>query len=235
MFNQVIEKLINLEGLEFGGPTELFINPVYGMPLYENVKLDGVNIFEDNFFQKSFSDKFNYSFGQGIQYNIDCTDTEISSKINKKYDFIVTSHVIEHIANPMKAILSWKKLLKEEGFILSIIPDYKYCYDRKRLLTPINHIINDYKNNVGEDDTTHIEEYKQKYDWTFEIPDEFLLGGGREQYYKLCDNNAKTRVIHHHTFDLDSFKLLMDAVGLTSILYFKQCDLNIVNLSYCKN
>lgn len=220
-FQKVIEILKNKEGIEFGGPTELFEHPTHRMPLYINVVLDGGNIIEDNHFQKSFSDTYNYGGKLGTQFNIDCAGD--LSGVNKKYDFIVTSHVIEHLANPIKAIKNWSDvLLKEKSYILSIIPDYRYCFDRNRPLTSIEHIKEDYINNVGEDDKTHIEEQKTLHDWSY---------GGHKNFYDLCEKNDKTRVVHHHTFTPETVELLFIAAGLKPIITFKHDDLNIVNLS----
>lgn len=222
MFNQVIQTLSNLKGLEFGGPTELFWNPNCGMPLYKNVKLDGANLIEDNFFQFSFSDEFDYSYGKGEQFSIDCSNEDSLSSIEKKYDFIVTSHVIEHLANPIKAIRLWKRLLKKDGYILSIIPDYLNCFDRNRPLTTLEHLIDDFANNTEESDCTHIEEQKKLHDWSC---------GGHKDFYNLCEENEKTRVVHHHTFNLITSELLMYACGLNPVFNFKHDPLNIVNLS----
>jgi hypothetical protein len=105
-FDKVIEYLKFKKGVEFGGPTELFWNSVHRMPLYSNVLLDGANIFEDNHFQSGFSDDFKYGVVPGKQFNIDCTDALSVRKLNNPYDFIITSHLIEHVANPIKTILS---------------------------------------------------------------------------------------------------------------------------------
>jgi hypothetical protein len=146
-FHTIIEKIKNKHGIEFGGPTELFWNNQFGMPLYDNVTLDGGNLISDNHFQHKFSEKYEYSNKVGLQFDVDCAGDV--SKINKKYDFVVTSHVIEHIANPIKAIKNWSKLLlNSDGYVLSIIPHYSYCFDRIRPLTTINHLISDFENNV---------------------------------------------------------------------------------------
>lgn len=226
VFLDVIKLLENKKGLEFGGPTELFGSNSYGMPLYPHVHLDGGNIFENNYFQYTINDQFNYYGKTGSQYNVDCANIEDIQKINKTYDFILTSHVIEHIANPMKAIKSWvDNLLNENGYILSIIPDYRNCFDRNRPLTQIDHIIEDYKNDTKEDDTTHIEEQKQLHDWSC---------GGHRDFYSLCEINYKTRVVHHHTFTPETVDQLFLECGLESITTFKHDDLNIVNLSKIK-
>ncbi len=223
MFIDIINTLHGKHGIEFGGPTELFSNSIHNMLLYPHVSLDGGNLFEENHFQSELSSAYKYFGKVGIQYNMDCANIDNIKAIDVKYDFIVTSHVIEHIANPIKAIKSWSdNLLKPGGYILSIIPDYRYCFDRNRPLTTIEHLINDYIIDVGEDDTTHIEEQKQLHDWAY---------GGHKNFYQLCDKNDKTRVVHHHTFTQETVTAMFNHAGLETIMTFKHDDLNIVNLS----
>ena len=145
-FSNIIQVLNNKHGLEFGGPTELFSNPSHNMLLYPHVTLDGGNIFENNHFQNIITDTYNYYGKIGNQFNVDCADPYLDKILPPtKYDFIVTSHVIEHIANPINAIKNWLNLLKNDGYVLSIIPDYRYCFDRKRPLTTIQHMISQVK------------------------------------------------------------------------------------------
>lgn len=227
MFNKIIEKLNGLNGIEFGGPTELFYNPCFNMDLYKYVNLDSGNLLDHTSFSNlpghnNKTDIYEYGSKQGKQFNIDCANINDIMKLSK-YDFIVTSHVVEHIANPIKAIKNWKNILKNDGYILSIIPDYRCCFDRQRPRTMIEHLINDYNNDVQEDDKTHIEEQKKLHDWSM---------GGHPRFYELCDNNFETRVIHHHTFDIDLVNEMFSYCGYTNIICYKHDDLNIINL--CK-
>lgn len=221
-FEKVNKILHGKKGIEFGGPTELFSNPIHKMNLYDYVELDGGNIISNNYFQSDLSSTFNYGGKMGNQYDVDCTNEEQLSTLGK-YDFIVTSHAIEHIANPIKTLFLWKSyLLDTGGYILSIIPDYEYCFDRNRPLTTLEHLIEDYNNDIGEDDKTHIEEQKELHDWSY---------GGHPKFYELCENNHLTRVVHHHTFDIDSVEELFDYCGFKKVISYKHDDLNIVNLS----
>lgn len=218
-FESVINILKNKNGIEFGGPTELFGGV---MPLYSYVNLDGGNIISNNYFQSNLSSNYLYGDKIGRQFDIDCTNENQISKL-RKYDFIVTSHAIEHFANPIKTLKLWEKyLLKDGGYILSIIPDYQYCFDRKRPLTTLDHLIEDFKSDMGEDDTTHIQEQKDLHDWSY---------GGHHQFYELCEKNHLTRVVHHHTFDVELVEEMFDYCGFKKVLSFKHDELNIVNLS----
>ena len=42
---------------------------------------------------------------------------------NKKYDFIIITHVIEHLNNPVKTIKNIKKFLSNDGFVFAEVPD----------------------------------------------------------------------------------------------------------------
>jgi 2-polyprenyl-3-methyl-5-hydroxy-6-metoxy-1,4-benzoquinol methylase len=218
-FETVINILKDKKGIEFGGPTQLFESI---MPLYSYVNLDGGNIISNNYFQSNLGSNFVYGENLGRQFDVDCTNEEQLSKL-KQYDFIVTSHAIEHFANPIKTLKLWEKyILKDDGYILSIVPDYQYCFDRKRPLTTMEHLIEDYNFNMGEDDTTHIQEQKDLHDWSY---------GGHHQFYELCEINHLTRVVHHHTFDIELVEEMFDYCGFKKVLSFKHDELNIVNLS----
>ena len=221
-FELVINSLRDTSGIEFGGPTELFSDPKYSMNLYPHVHLDGGNIIKNNYFQSNLGSNFLYGQKLGKQYDIDCTNEDQLKKL-RKYDFVVTSHAIEHFANPISTLKLWEKyILKSGSYILTIVPDYQYCFDRNRPLTSIDHLICDYVEGVGEDDTTHIQEQKELHDWSY---------GGHPEFYDLCEINHLTRVVHHHTFDIELVEELFAYCGFKKILSFKQDELNIVNLS----
>ena len=110
MIEKIFKELKGKNGIEFGGPTEM-INHNYmkyqNKSLYDIITLCGGNIFENNIFQKKLN-SFNYGNKTGKLFNIDCSDSQSIKNHEEKYDFILTSHVIEHIANPIQTIENWK-------------------------------------------------------------------------------------------------------------------------------
>lgn len=46
-------------------------------------------------------------------------------------DFIISSHSLEHIANPIPVVRYWIRLLKPGGGIGIILPDYRYTWDAR--------------------------------------------------------------------------------------------------------
>ena len=71
-------------------------------------------------------------------------------------------------------------------------------------------------------DTTHIQEQKDLHDWSY---------GGHHQFYELCEKNHLTRVVHHHTFNVELVEQMLSYAGFENLISYKQDELNIVNLS----
>lgn len=47
----------------------------------------------------------------------------------ERYDYIIASHVIEHIPDPISFLQNCEKLLKPNGVLSLVIPDKRYCFD----------------------------------------------------------------------------------------------------------
>lgn len=212
--------MINLKGkkgLEIGGPSEIFYSDDY--KVYKNVdNLDGINI-PENYWQNEIYSNF---LDMGNQYYGDACDENFLESINKKYDFLLISHVIEHIANPIRSIHIWKKyLLKDEHYIISIIPDKSLTFDRLRNITTLKHLEEDFKNEITESDDTHINEAIFNFDSTW--------GGDYESYKILGKDNFKNRLIHHHCFDKKLVEKMFQYCGYEIIEFFQK-DFNIFHV-----
>lgn len=186
---------------EFGGRSPLF-EEIY--KLFTDI--DGYNLFEDNYWQKEFKETY---IGQGKQYNQDVV--EITS--DKKYDLILNSHVIEHIANPIKALLRWSEILEQGGMIYSIVPDKHHTFDIKRPLTTIDHLLQDGINKTDESDETHIKEAIGL----------FVNNGGYDfdNYVKSSKDNKRFRAIHHHCFDASLVRKMFEVCGFAIIKQYQ--------------
>jgi len=100
----------------------------------------------------NFSNKRSYK----VDYQADANYLpEIDSA---SLDYVCASHVLEHLTNPIKAILEWVRILKPGGLLWLRIPDKRKTFDRTRDNTSLRHLIEDYENNVPVDDPTHIED-----------------------------------------------------------------------------
>ena len=64
---------------------------------------------------------------------------------NESQDFVVSSHVLEHFANPIKVLLEWDRLLRINGIIFMIVPHKDRTFDRELDRTLLDHVIEDYR------------------------------------------------------------------------------------------
>ena len=180
--------------LEIGGPTLLF-GKDFPYTIYNLFnEIDNINLYnlKDSFITiKTSNDNNIYT---DIYTNI--------SDIEKKYNILISSHVIEHMANPIKILKNLSNLLDNESYILTILPNKSQFWDKIRETTKIEHIINDFITNVGEDDKTHEEEnllVEHPYKISINHPDK----PKNISYEYMVKNNINYRIIHHHCFDLN--------------------------------
>jgi hypothetical protein len=187
-------------GIEIGGPSNMF-KPTGLMPLYTLAKqVDGCNF--SNYTQWSGqieegNNTYGYVKGKfGHQYICDGVDVPIIPK--HSYDFILSCNNLEHIANPLKAVSNWIKLLKPTGgALVLVLPRKESNFDHRRPTTTFSHLLNDFENNIGEDDLTVMEEVFQLHDLSLDP-----LAGGLENFKKRSLDNINNRCLHHHVFDL---------------------------------
>jgi SAM-dependent methyltransferase len=61
-------------------------------------------------------------------------------------NFVVSSHVIEHFPNPIKALLEWDRLIRPDGIIFMIVPHKDRTFDKGKESTSLEHLIEDHIN-----------------------------------------------------------------------------------------
>jgi SAM-dependent methyltransferase len=75
-------------------------------------------------------------------------------------DFVIASHILEHVPNPIKAIKEFYRVLKAGGILYVAVPDKRYTFDRERPVTPLAHLIEDYAGSAtGPASTAHYREW----------------------------------------------------------------------------
>ncbi len=70
-------------------------------------------------------------------------------------DFVVASHVLEHLANPLFAVAEVFRVLRPGGRAALGIPDKRFTYDRPRAITPFLHVWTDFLERRRESDDSH--------------------------------------------------------------------------------
>lgn len=74
-------------------------------------------------------------------------------------DFVVFNHVIEHLANPIRAVSEIFRVLRSGGRFVIGVPDKNHSFDRPREVTTFEHLLRDWKNGVTEACDDHYLDY----------------------------------------------------------------------------
>ena len=78
---------------------------------------------------------------------------------DKSQDFVICSHVLEHLAEPIGFIAEIYRVLRPGGLALITLPDRRCTFDRNRSPTTLDHLLGEYRAGVTEVDDDHIADF----------------------------------------------------------------------------
>jgi SAM-dependent methyltransferase len=196
-------------GLEIGGPSEIFQGWYRPLRLYNRVgSLDNCD-FSRTTAWSSHSSFFQFSRFRQPGKTIVCDGSNLSGVTTGSYDFVLSSHNLEHFANPVKALKEWQRVLRPGGSLILALPHYAKTFDHRRNLTPVAHMIADFESNTQEDDLSHLEEILSLHDLKKD-----RAAGTVEDLRRRSLRNLENRCMHHHVFDEHNSRQLLTAVGM---------------------
>lgn len=210
-----ISLIENKKGLEIGGPSGIFSSNNY-FPVYPFVKLlDGVNFSNKTIWEGNIEQGNNYIYGGKIGFQFIAEGTELEQIKSGAYDFVLSSNNLEHIANPIKALFEWKRVIKSGGSLILVLPRKESNFDNIRPITSFEHIENDYKNKINENDLTHLDEIFQSHNLRRDP-----YAGSFDEFRKRSLNNFENRSLHHHVFDLVLLQKLINYIDMKVLLVY---------------
>jgi predicted SAM-dependent methyltransferase len=74
-------------------------------------------------------------------------------------DFIFSSHVFEHLANPLGHLEHWHSKLKPDGVVLAVVPELTSTKDRYMRPCSIEEILGEYDTGIFEPEARHYDRY----------------------------------------------------------------------------
>jgi len=190
IIDEILEEVTeNMYGVEIGGPSG------NGKVIYKFTRnLDNIVFAKETIWEKH-SDNYNFIEGKtGKTIFNDAVD--ITSVEDKTYDYLFASHCLEHIANPLKALKEWLRIVKDEGHIILILPEKSLCFDHKRKISSFSTILSQYEKNVGEDDLSTLPEILAHHDLTLDRE-----AGTFEQFKERSLKNYENRGLHHYVYN----------------------------------
>ncbi len=205
-FSAYADRLRGKKALEIGGPTLCFdthgVLPVYGLL----GDIDNCQFSTQTIWTGEVAKTFRYHPRRPPGNQFICDGTALN--IPNQYECLLSSHCLEHIANPIRALLEWKRTLVDDGFLLMLLPHKEATFDWRRPVTPLQHMIGDFEMGTAEDDSTHFDEILKLHDMS-KTPQYTA-----ETFRERCFANNSYRAMHQHVFITESALALIDHVGL---------------------
>ena len=147
--------LRDLHGVEIGGPSAFFRTKL-------RVYLTARSVDQVNFSADTVWSRANQAQGDGPILppalaqgrSIVCDGTALTVIADAKYDFLLSCHNLEHIANPLRALAEWTRVVRPQGHLLLILPNPVGNFDHRRPVTRFAHLLDDHARGVDERDLT---------------------------------------------------------------------------------
>lgn len=207
MINYVSEKI----GIEIGGPSNIFrsLIPVY----LKAQRVDGVNFSNKTVWEGEINAGNTYQYlPNKFGYQFISDGTELSEVKSETYEFLLSSDCLEHIANPIKALFEWNRILKNNHLMLLVLPNKISNFDHQREFTSFQHIVNDYNQNIDESDMTHLREILSLHDLSKDP-----AAGDFQNFTKRSLDNTNNRCLHHHVFNENLINQMLEKTGFRKI------------------
>lgn len=82
-----------------------------------------------------------------VDVNFICPDGNILKSVgDQSFDYIVASHVVEHVPNPIQWLKDLFQILNPGGMLFLVVPDKRFTFDIQRPLTTVGQMVEAYLN-----------------------------------------------------------------------------------------
>jgi len=155
---------------------------------------------------------------------LDMHDAHTMPELHNKFDAAISSNLLEHSPNPIWLLLNFYFITKKTGYQFHAIPHYEYTYDRFRKPTRLEHFIEDFENQAGYNDTTHVEDYRQSA---------IEKDGWQRRFHETYP--LEYPFIHFHVFDEHNSKALLSYIFQDVTVDIYKTDRFSDNVVLCSN
>lgn len=198
-------------GLELGGPSSVF-QPGGLLPIYPlAARIDNCNFSGETIWEGRIATGSTFRYDErrtpGRQFVAEAGHLDFAPSAS--YDFVLSSHMLEHSANPVKVLGEWRRVVKPNGTLVVLLPHRDATFDHRRPVTTIQHLMEDFERGTGEDDLTHLPEILELHDLKRD-PE----AGGPESFELRSQRNFENRCLHQHVFDT---RLAIELINLVQL------------------
>lgn len=208
-YELVASQVVDRTGIEIGGPSALFGKSYRYLPIYRHIRLLDNCDFSPKTSWANHAEKFQFHTRKAPGRNIFADGSCLSMVADHSYDFVLSSHNLEHFANPVKALKEWQRIAVPRGLLILVLPNFRYTFDHRRQPTAVRHMLEDHEQNTPESDLSHLPEILEKHDLSLDP-----AAGTPEEFRRRSLANFENRCLHHHVFDERNVHELLTVLGM---------------------
>jgi SAM-dependent methyltransferase len=141
-----------------------------------------------------------------------CIDAQTFASLpDSSVDFIISAHVIEHLRDPIGAIVSGFRVLRPLKIYLLVVPDMRFTFDRNRPETTVEHVMRDFTD--GGENSCY-----QAYQEHLRFVHPYLTGKNYDEaeidrQSRECARRWREFDIHFHAWTRPGFEALLKAAA----------------------
>lgn len=109
--------------------------------------------------------------------------------------FVIANHLVEHLEQPIRALIEFQRVLKPGGVLYMALPDSRLTFDRLRALTPDEHLFEEHRFGAEANRRAHY------LDWAVNVDGK----RGAQAEAHADELLAQRYSIHFHVWTPDSF------------------------------
>lgn len=137
--------------------------------------------------------------GVGIKTPDIIADVETLAGIDdRSLDFVVANHVLEHVENPFRALAAMNRVLRSNGVAFIALPDKRFTFDKERPITPVWHVVRDFREGPEWSRHEHYVDYVVHVDRARDVP------------AQVDDYERRAQNIHFHVWDFAAMRAMFD-------------------------
>jgi len=119
---------------------------------------------------------------------------DLATFADESLDFVIANHILEHLEDPIAALLNFERVLRPSGIVYLAMPDHRTTFDSGRELTTVDHLLREH------DEGPEASRPEHYLDWARNV-----LHAGDAAEAHAAQLMAEEYSIHFHTWDADTF------------------------------
>jgi SAM-dependent methyltransferase len=124
-------------------------------------------------------------------------------------DFVISAHVLEHLHNPLGALIRQLQCLKRGGVLLFAVPDKRHTWDKDRPVTTLEHLEADC---LDDGASTLLEAYVEHLTYVHPLLTGVTLSPEQISTQARGDME-RLHEIHFHTWTTESLNMMLQQLG----------------------